>query len=113
MNSILRMFLLVSIAAKASASGYLTPDNNAVISWINIEPGLIRVAFNHPSKLNPDQCGSVDAVLMTNETVGDQTIYSTLLAAMLAGKKVRLFSSGCLAGWGTTYPKLKSIYVIN
>ncbi|TVZ37999.1 hypothetical protein P886_2348 [Alteromonadaceae bacterium 2753L.S.0a.02] len=104
---------LVFFAVNTSASGYLSTGNNTSISWINIEPAVIRIAFSDSEKLNPDNCDSLGAVLMTNETEYDKAIYSTLLAAMLSGKKVRLYGSGCLAGWGTTYPKLKAVYVYN
>lgn len=109
-----RIFLFFTLlSTNVCANGYLSNGPDSTIKWINLEPTVIRIAFDSPTKRNPDSCGSVGAVLMKQESDYEKAMYSSLLAAMHSGKKVKFYGAGCLSGWGTTYPKVKAVYIYN
>lgn len=110
MKTITKLFVIL-FSINTHANGYLSDNHDSIIEWINLEPHVIRVGFTSPSKKNPDSCGSDKAVLLKQENNYEKATYASLLAAMHSGKKVRFYAAGCMNGWGTTYPKIKAVYI--
>jgi hypothetical protein len=61
---------------------------------------------------NPDGCNSTAYYAVVPSDANYQTIHSTLMAAQLAGKKVKFYVSGC-SGQGNKYPKITSVWMYN
>jgi len=109
MRTLIAVFFII-FSISSQAAGFLTPDNNATISWVNVEQSRVRFGVKHIERLNPDTCSHNDSVILTLDNEYHKAQYAVLLAAYAAGKKVRLYVSGCLSGWGNTYPKLLAVY---
>jgi len=107
-----KLFLMLSLlfTLPAYSGGFLTPDNNATIAWINVEPNKVRVGVKHDNPTNPDECGRDSAVIFNLDSEYKKAQYSTLLAAYASGRKVRLYVNGCVSGWGSDYPNLQAVY---
>lgn len=108
---VIGVLLSMLLAANSFAGSKLHEGDDAIITWINIEPAVIRIGFDHVNKLNPHLCDNLSAVILQINNEYDKALYSTILAAKLTGKKVSLYGTGCVHLWGQDYPVLKAIYV--
>lgn len=97
-------------ASGGTGSGVITSMyvNNG---WTMVHvPDLISTEMG--SKNNPDSCASnyYFAIMPTDQNYS--TIHATLMAAQMAGKKVKFWVNGC-KGQNNSYPHIVSVWIIS
>ena len=93
------------------ADGWATSNGSAHITTIDVESGVVRVWYSATDDGNPDACANTGVFILADDTKNGDRQYAALLAAHAANKAISLWVSGCWAGWGSTWPKLASLFV--
>jgi len=104
---ILSILLLLPFCA--NASGWAT--ENARISALQIEGGIVKVSFDATDSKDPDGCKNLNVVILENETTTGERQFSALLAAQMADRPVKIWVSGCVARWNQDWPKVVTIII--
>ena len=107
---------LVSVAALAISSnvfagGWYTTDG--VVEQINVESGLVSIRLSAADIKYHDGCDETNEVVIQDDTKNGDRQVSILLAAHMSGKKVNIYTSGCVFNWGKKYPKVFAVRVKN
>lgn len=95
----------------ALGDGWATSNGTGRITSISPEGGIVRIWFTATDTSNPDGCGNSGVVVLNDETKNGDRQYAALLAAHVAGKPISFFVAGCWSGWGSTWPKMYSVFV--
>ncbi|WP_038002951.1 hypothetical protein [Teredinibacter turnerae] len=108
----LMFLMLIMISINSLASGWITKDLTGKITYVNAERfDLVRIGFTADDRANPDECGSAGAVILKTDSNSAEKQYSLLLAAFMADKPIKLYGSGCISAWGSSFPELSAVYV--
>ncbi|MDP1825609.1 MAG: hypothetical protein Q8L48_20280 [Archangium sp.] len=106
-------------SSRALAAGGI---NSVNISKIYVQPGggVVVVWFTTTAGTNPDSCSNSGVVVLygdyssTAKAEGMRQTTSTLMSAYLAGKKIDVYSQGCVTyPWGGTAPGLYDVTIHN
>lgn len=103
------LFIVLLFPLFANASGWAT--ENARISALQIEGGIVKVSFDATDSKDPDSCKNLNAVILESETTTGERQFSALLAAQMADRPVKIWVSGCVARWNKDWPKVTSVIV--
>ncbi|PCH65672.1 MAG: hypothetical protein COC04_01305 [Gammaproteobacteria bacterium] len=97
MKYLMVMFVLVfQFSGSAMAEGTFEIENFEV--WSNTTADLDQIRITGATMNNPDGCTDTDSY-MVDTTLSEEVrgrIYSTLLAAVMASRKVRVTVDGCI-----------------
>lgn len=100
--------LLLMPAASAVAAGA-----SGKIKAINIkETGYIFITFTS-DHTNNEQCGKADMVAIPQTHIAKKEILTIVLSAFAMKREISFWTQGCYAKYGTTYPKVTSVYIEN
>lgn len=95
----------------ALADGWATSNGSGRITNISAESGVVRVWYTATDASNPDSCANTGVVVLNDDSKNGDRQYAALLAAHAAEKSVSFYVAGCFSGWGTTWPKMASVFV--
>lgn len=114
MNRMLRFIFLtaiLSVSASSNAGGQAT--QNGTIEFLKIESNLVTIKIQAEDQADPDDCGTVGSVMLSDDTTNGDRQYSALIAAQMAQKPIKLYVSGCIEKSGISYPKLWAVFLLN
>lgn len=111
LKPVLLSVIMISIPCFSHASGWVTDDGTAIIKFVNSEGSLIRFHYTANETNNPDNCGTVNSVVLLPDNPMFDQHYSLLLSAFMAKKKMKIFTNGCKSAWGTSLPIVSALYV--
>lgn len=103
------VFLVFSRAALAD--GWETSNGSGRITSMSAESGVVRIWYPATDASNPDSCANTGVLVLYDDSKNGDRQYAALLAAHAAGKSVSFWVSGCYSGWGTTWPRMASVFV--
>lgn len=95
----------------ALGDGWATNNSSARITTINVESGVVRVWYSATDTRNPDSCANTGVFILADDTKNGDRQYAALLSAHAANKGINLWVSGCWSGWGSSWPRLASLFV--
>ena len=104
------LFIFV-VSTHANASGWITDDGTARITFVNTESIGVRLHYTADTSKNPDNCQNNSHLVLRADNPLFEQHYSLLLSAFMAKKPLKFFANGCFEGWGTSYPIISAIYV--
>lgn len=109
-RSLLVVGFLVFVCNSVFAAG--TYFDGLQITRLSINSNM---AYFSPvgTALNPDACGSYEKALLPDTHPNFNHVYSLLMSAQLTGKPVRVFVTGCYSGWGSTYPQVETVHLLD
>ncbi len=108
---LLLLLFTVALSNALLANGWLTSDGSATITRLQAEGGLFVVDFAAQDKSNPDNCAQSNVAIVDDQTVNGDRLVSLLMAAHMAEKNIKLYATGCVSAWGSTYPKIHAVLV--
>ena len=107
----IRMLVIVSMLFPplCSAGGWFT--KNAEVESIQTESDFVLVKLVGSDLTLSDGCDTPTDVILKDETkTGDRQL-SMLLAAQASGKRVAIYTIGCIDKWDKKYPKIWSVKI--
>ncbi len=111
MKIFLVVLFLAAFSSYASAGGWFT--ENGEVEFLHIEKGLVLANINTTDKKYFDGCDSTDGVIINDDTENGKRQYALILSAFAAGKKVKIYTSGCHTEWGQKYPQVWAVRAMN
>lgn len=109
-----RLSLLSLILLHTPSSGAAGWTNHTYIVEINqqpatVTPGLDNTFLETSAFVNPTNCTKNDGVYFLVNDARSERVYSTMLAALVAGKEVRFYLDDDCHTWG--YPKMSGFTI--
>ena len=109
---IIFLFSLLLTSFCSLSSGWSTSNGTGRITYVNAESNIVRIRLDATDLKNPDNCGKTDVVMLKGDSKNEERQYALIMAAFMANKPVKVYLNGCEPGWGTTFPRLSAIYVL-
>ncbi len=103
------LILVTLFPVSVLASGWATENGSAQITSLQIEGGIVKVNFTATDSNDPDRCGNSGAVILQDDSKNGDRQYSALMAAKISKTPIRIWVSGCIDRWSTSFPKLWSV----
>ncbi|GAB1624093.1 hypothetical protein AAOGI_41430 [Agarivorans albus] len=102
-----KLFLMLTLLpALVNASGITSVGK---IAHIYVNNGWTMVHLTDVST-NPDSCESASYYAIKPSDANYSSLHATLLAAQVAGKRVKFWVNGC-SGQGNKHPKIVSVFM--
>ena len=122
MQWVVRQIIVSTVLALTALfhSGVVLADDDAGSGWgkiteayVNSEMTVLRLQFSE-SIVNPGNCEGADFyVRELDDSIASDRFLRVVLAAHLAGRKVKFWIDGCSESrwWGKTRPQIYDIYI--
>lgn len=113
----MKFFLIFIICSTLSVMAAASPGRSGFVDLENSKLQLIQGSMSRLYIYNVDMGSTSDCnikntpVLLFNSGDIGKEIYSMILAAKTAGKKVELIAGNCVNIGGNTYPSISAIYM--
>ena len=108
-----RAIILCLLLEGVSSPAFSAWMEERTIKAIGMESDFAVIWLTTPYSSNPNGCTvqPLDSAILPKSNPSFSEIYSALLAASLAGKRVNYWSLGCVSAWGSTHPRIDNIKV--
>jgi len=94
----------------AAAPGYVIYEDQITMLSMNSNFAYFKAVG---STNNPVPCSSSGTIILEKSHPSFREIYSLLMAAQIAKRKVRIYTTGCFSAWSSDYPAVTTMHLLD